>query len=303
MRAGLAFVAILLIVAPLVIAQHGEEEQVPVKPEVTKFYIGQNLMGDLMMFEGKLRFDARAPMGMLGGFVKGMTGEAEIWLDSILVVETIPEDAPAPEEAQEAMAEPQDVPVDSVLEEEQEEALSEALPGAEEDEGERAEMEAVDTVPVVEAPAGYRMPKLTLNIPLSTLTTGSQTHDSILHSEAYLDLENYPQATFRLTNVESPSDYKLRDNTEISLTGAGELTLHGQTARIGNIRMFMTYISSKPLTEQNLDISGDILHINAELTFRLSEFGIVIPTEDLITVNDEIHVILDLIGTTQAGSM
>ena len=300
MRACLAILAILLLISPLLIAQ--EEEQVPAEPEVTKFYFGQNLEGDMLMVQGMVRFDTRAPMGMLGGFISGVTGEVEVWLDSIMLVEQVEEEEPEPveTESEQVEEEPQETPVDSILDETQEETLAETLPGAED---EVEEPEAVDTTPVIEPPTGYQMPSMNLEIPLSTLYTGNAQRDSILMSESYLDIANYPTATFKLTRIESPSSYQLEDNTEISLVGSGQLTLHGQTVAVGNIRIFMTYIAAKPLTEKNLELTGDVLHINAELNIKLSAFGIVIPTEDLLTLDDEVLLIFDAYATTEQVSM
>lgn len=293
MKATIALLAILLMISTLLVAQ--EELEMRVEPEVTVFTFGQNLEGDLMMVQGMVRIDSRAPMGMLGGFISGMTGQAEIWLDSILLVESTAEksseEADLAQEEEELTEE-----VDSMAEATGDESLSS-------DEPDSADTEDIEIEEVIEPPAGYTMPRMTMHFPLSTLTTGNAYRDSVIMSETYLDITNYPTATFKLTRIESPSSFELEDNIEISATGSGEITLHGQTKSIGNIRIYMTYISEKPLTEQNLELTGNVLHVNAELNIKLSDFGIVIPTEDLLTLNDEVLIIFDGYGVSQPTSM
>jgi len=147
-------------------------------------------------------------------------------------------------------------------------------------------------------PSGYKMPSAKFEIPLNNLTTGNAQRDLLLKSEPYLNTAMNPTATITLTGIQDANMYHLADNQEISLTASGEVTMRGISKRYGNIKIFLNYIKEQPLTQSRLKMPGDILHINAELTIRLSDFGIAVQQDNLLTIDDAVKVTFDGFGTT-----
>ena len=65
--------------------------------------------------------------------------------------------------------------------------------------------------------------EVTVDVDLSSVNTGNGQRDGHLKSADFFDVENYPKATFRLTNFTRSGD---------DITATGELTLHGVTAPV-----------------------------------------------------------------------
>ncbi len=309
-----AFLAILilgLMLTSLLIAQEGEGEEAEM-PETTTFYFGGHLESDLLMVESVARFETRAPLGTVIGLAKGTTGEVTLWLDSLmLVAQDVPE-----EENQVDLIETEAADVGDVAGEageglETEAGLEEIDPdtlpietGEEEAEAEAEEDVQVESAikdePAIQkpVPAGYSRPLASFEIPLGDLMTGSTIRDDMLTAEDMLNVANYPNATFQLTSIQDPSSYQLEDNLEISLIASGDLTIKDSTKRINNIQVYMTYIEAENVTEQNTGIPGDILHISASFNFKLSDFGIPIAMENLLTMDDQVSVTFEGFGST-----
>ena len=89
------------------------------------------------------------------------------------------------------------------------------------------------------------------------------------------------------------------DKIEVVLNATGRLTLHGVTHPVSNIKVFLTYITEGPVTRKNRKLEGDLLHLTAEMSFKLSDFDISIPTENLLTLDDNVNIIIDAFGTTR----
>lgn len=281
MKKAVLLAALLLLISSMLYAQKGVSSEEPAEPKITVFYFGQNIEGDVLQLQSVVRFDSRAPLGIVVGNLSGFTGEAQIWLDSLVLVDVEEEE---PEAA--IPVEGAEMEGDSITAE-----PDTALAGAEED---------VDTmaVAVVEPPAGYQKPIATFEIPITSFSTGNVVRDEIFKAEDYLNVTEFPTAVFELVAVSDLSSFKLADNQEIGLIATGDLTFHGVTKRISNIRMFLNYIEEKPVTVKNRKLTGNLLHFTAEFSIKLSDFGIVIQTENLLTLNDKITILIDAFGTT-----
>ena len=275
MKKAVILAVLLLLISSVLYAQHGASSEEPAEPKITVFYFGQNIAGDVFQVQSVARFDSRAPLGIVVGNLTGLTGEAKIWLDSLVLVK-------AEEE------EPVAVPV------EEPDMASDSLTIGTTPE------EAADTVVavVVEPPAGYQKPIATFEIPITSLSTGNAARDEMFKAEEYLNVNEFSTALFELVAVSDLSSFRLLDNQEIGLIATGDLTLHGVTKRISNIRMFMNYITEKPVTRQNANLTGDLLHFTAELSIKLSDYGIVIQPENLLTLDDKVTILIDAFGTT-----
>ena len=294
-----AFLLALFLVigtVALLLAQEGDMPEEQVIPETTTFYFGQGLENDVLMVQSLAIFDNRAPLGSVVGLVRGMSGELTIWLDSIKLIET---EEVVPEE--EEPAEEPDTMVEAEADTAAEMAAEEAAP-AEEDTAEQADTVRLAPAPTVVPPSGYTQPVMVMEIPLDRLTTGNPQLDEMLKSGDYLNVSEYPTATFVLTNITDPSEYRLQDMREISLIGSGELTMNGLSKRYANIRVFMTYIEEKPITAENTGLTGDLIHINAEFAISLSDFAISIEPENLLTIDDKVNIMFDGFGSTNRMS-
>jgi len=286
-RTFLAAILLVLMVSTMLLGQHGDVVEEVVNPETTVFYFGQNIENDILMIESVARFDSRAPLGTVVGMVQGLTGEATVWLDSIML------------EQVEAVEPEPDVLGDVEAEEETAEDTAGVIGGD--------SAADVDTTPVaepvvvVEPPTGYQKPLASFKIPVSTLSTGIAARDEMLRSEEYLDVANYPVASFTLTGIADPSSFQLKDGDEISMTASGELTLHGISKHYSNIKVYMTYIEEKPITGKNTGLTGDILHFTAEMSINLSDFAISIQPENLLTIDNKIKIMLDAFGATSTN--
>jgi len=289
MKRLLLAILIFLMAGSLLLAQRGESsEEEAVEPETTVFYFGQNLEGDVLMVESIARFDTRAPLGTVVGMINGITGEVEIWLDSVMLMEDLQE----AQEVETEMEAGEETPAEEAPEAE---AMAEE---AAEEPAESEEEPLEEAEPEVIPPSGYMHPTANFEIPLRNLKTTSPVRDELLKSEAYLDVANYPTAIFTLVNTSDPSAFHLRNGQEISLTAVCDLTLHGVTKRYGNIEVYITYIEEKPITRQNTQMTGNLLHMMAELDIKLSDFEIFIPDEDLLTLDDKVKITVDLFGST-----
>lgn len=285
MRKNLLLAVLIFLMAnSLVLAQSGAEGDEPVMSETAVFFFGQNLEGDVLMVESIARFDTRAPLGTVVGMINGIEGRAEVWLDSIMLVQ--------PEE------EAEEVEISEPLEETGEEAEAAVETEAVEEVAEAAEEAVEEAESIIIPPAGYSRPSASFEIPLANLKTSSPVRDEFLKSEDFLNVDSFPTVIFTLEGASEPSGFQLKNNEEISITAVGELTLHGQTQRLGNIKVFMTYLEEKPVTKANTGLTGNLLHVSAEFSIKLSDFGIIIPAENLLTLDDQVKVTIDLFGTT-----
>jgi len=221
MKKAVILAVLLLLISSVLYAQQGNSSEEPAEPKITVFYFGQNIEGDVFQVQSVARFDSRAPLGTVVGTLTRLTGEVQIWLDSLVLVDTEDE-------------EPVAVPVEEAAE------VSDSMMA----ESDTAMGEAADTISVaiVEPPAGYQKPLATFEIPITSLSTGNATRDEMFKAEEYLNVTEFPMAVFELVAVSDLSSFKLADNQEIGLIATGDLTLHGVTKRISNIRMFMNYI-------------------------------------------------------------
>ncbi len=292
-KAFLLALFLMIATGALLLAQEGEMPEEQVIPETTTFYFGQGLENDVLMVKSLAIFDSRAPLGSVVGLVRGMTGEMTIWLDSIKLVEVA---APEPVEEEAEADTMQAEEADTMAAAEGEEMAAEEP--VEEEPEEDADTVRMEAAPIVVPPSGYTQPVMVMEIPLENLTTGSSHLDSLLKSEEYLNVAEYPTATFVLTNVSDPSEFKLEDMREVSLIATGELTMNGLSKSYANIRTFVTYIEEKPITENNTGMTGDLIHITAEFTISLSDFAVAIEPDNLLTMDDKVTLMFDGFGST-----
>jgi polyisoprenoid-binding protein YceI len=139
-------------------------------------------------------------------------------------------------------------------------------------------------------------PSLELTVDLSQLTTGYQDRNAAVFSRTFLDFGAASSATFRLLGFEKSKNWVLNNEQRVEVTGTGELTMGGKTKAVA-IDLFLTYLEANEITRGRLP--GDLLHLAGSMNFHLSDFGIRIPAEGLLKVNDLIRLHFDIFASTQ----
>jgi Uncharacterized conserved protein len=120
--------------------------------------------------------------------------------------------------------------------------------------------------------------KVEVTVDLASLDTGVALRNKEMR-EIYLETGKFPVATFRSTAVAGPESIQPNQPAEIGVTG--DFTLHGvtRTMRIP-IRVVL--------------IPDGRVHATAHFNIKLGEFGIRVPHNVLVTVDDQVPVTLDL---------
>jgi polyisoprenoid-binding protein YceI len=139
-------------------------------------------------------------------------------------------------------------------------------------------------------------PRLEMTVDLSKLTTGFADRNSTVFSRTFLDFGAATNLSFRLTGFEKSRSSVLINEQRIEVTGTGELTLGGKTVNIA-MDLFLTRLEQNGITRGRLP--GDLLHMVGTFNFRLSDFGIRIPQEALLKLNDLIKIQFDAFATNQ----
>lgn len=120
--------------------------------------------------------------------------------------------------------------------------------------------------------------KVEVTVDLASLDTGVALRNKEMR-EIYLETGKFPVATFRSTAVAGPESIQPNQPAEIGVTG--DFTLHGvtRTMRIP-IRVVL--------------IPDGRVHATTHFNIKLGEFGIRVPHNVLVTVDDQVPVTLDL---------
>jgi len=139
-------------------------------------------------------------------------------------------------------------------------------------------------------------PRLEMTVDLGKLTTGFADRNNTVFSRTFLDFGAATNLSFRLTSFERSRNWVLNNEQRIEVTGVGELTLGGKTANVA-MDLFLTRLEQNEITKGRLP--GDLLHMVGTFNFRLSDFGIRIPPEALLKLNDLVKIHFDAFATNQ----
>lgn len=131
---------------------------------------------------------------------------------------------------------------------------------------------------IVADPAKPSAASVELTVDMSSLDTGVALRNREMR-ELYLETSKFPTATFKSVSVAAPESIGNNQPTEIKVTG--DFTLHGVTRRITiPVRVVL--------------IPDGRIHATSMFSVKLPEFGIHVPKNILVTVNDEVPVRLDV---------
>jgi polyisoprenoid-binding protein YceI len=131
---------------------------------------------------------------------------------------------------------------------------------------------------IVADPANPSAASVQLAIDIDSLDTGNSLRNKEMR-ERYLETGKFGTATFKSISVTGPASIAPNQPADINVTG--DLTLHGVTKRM-TIPVHVVLIPE-----------GRI-HATSGFKIHMPDFGIVVPHNILVTVNDDVPVRLDV---------
>jgi polyisoprenoid-binding protein YceI len=117
-----------------------------------------------------------------------------------------------------------------------------------------------------------------ISIDLASLDTGVALRNQHMR-EKYLQTAKFPAVTFKSVSVSAPASIAPSQPADINITG--DFTLHGVTKR-------MTLPVKVTL------LADGRIHALSRFSVRLPDFGIVVPHNVFVTVDDSVKIRLDL---------
>ena len=131
---------------------------------------------------------------------------------------------------------------------------------------------------IVADPANPSAATVEVTVDMASLDTGNRLRNREM-KELYLDTKDHPKAKFKSVSVAAPDAIAPNQPVEIKVTG--DFTLHGVTRRITiPVRVVL--------------IPDGRIHATSMFSVKMPEFGINVPKNILVTVNDEVPVRLDV---------
>lgn len=134
---------------------------------------------------------------------------------------------------------------------------------------------------IVADPAKPAAASVVLTIDMSSLDTGVALRNKEMR-ETYLQTPRFPTATFKSVSVAGPAAIAAGQPADVNVTG--DFTLHGVTKR-------MTFPVHVTL------LADGRLHAIANFKVKMPDFGISVPHNILVTVEDMVPVRLDVWAT------
>jgi polyisoprenoid-binding protein YceI len=131
---------------------------------------------------------------------------------------------------------------------------------------------------IVADPASPAAASVQININVDSLDTGVGLRNKEMR-ERYLETNKFGTASFKSVSVAGPASITANQPADIKVTG--DLMLHGVTKRMTiPVRIVL--------------IPDGRIHATTDFKIHLPDFGISVPHNVLVTVNDEVPVHLDV---------
>ena len=135
---------------------------------------------------------------------------------------------------------------------------------------------------IVADPANPSAASVQLVINVDSLDTGVALRNKEMRGR-YLQTDKFGTATFKSVSVSGPASIAPNQPADINITG--DLTLHGITKRLTiPVRVVL--------------IPDGRIHTTSSFKIHMPDFGITVPHNILVTVNDEVPVRLDVWAAT-----
>jgi polyisoprenoid-binding protein YceI len=120
--------------------------------------------------------------------------------------------------------------------------------------------------------------RVDVSIDLASLDTGISLRNSEMRNR-YLETSRFPTANFKSVSIEGPE--AIAANQPVDLKISGDFTLHGVTKRM-------------TLPVRVVLLPDNRVHATSSFNVHMPEFGIQVPKNILVTVDDMIPVRLDV---------
>ena len=131
---------------------------------------------------------------------------------------------------------------------------------------------------IVADPANPSASSVLVNINVDALDTGVGMRNNEMRAR-YLETKKFGTATFKSVSVAGPASIAPNQPADINVTG--DMTLHGVTKRMTiPVRVVL--------------IPDGRIHATTNFKIHMPDFGISVPHNVLVTVNDEVPVRLDV---------
>jgi len=131
---------------------------------------------------------------------------------------------------------------------------------------------------IVADPANPSASSVQITINIDSLDTGNGMRNKEMRGR-YLETNKFGTATFKSVSVTGPAAVAPNQPADISVTG--DMTLHGVTKRMTiSVRVVL--------------IPDGRVHATSNFKIHMPDFGISVPHNILVTVNDEVPVRLDV---------
>lgn len=133
---------------------------------------------------------------------------------------------------------------------------------------------------IVADPTNLPAASVQVAINIDTLDTGNSLRNREMR-ERYLETNKHGTATFKSVSVSGPASIAANQPADINVTG--DLTLHGVTKRMTiPVRVVL--------------LPDGRIHATTSFKVHMPDFGISVPHNILVTVNDEVPVRLDVLA-------
>lgn len=140
-------------------------------------------------------------------------------------------------------------------------------------------------------------PQAKFELDVDKLSTGQPVRDEHMRGEGWLESTRYPRITFELASVKSPTvPLALEPGRALPIDVIGKLTIRDRTVEVP-AAIKVTLLPADETTVQRLP--GDILKLEAEFDFYLSDFGVTIPAPAALKVNNRQHVTARILASTE----
>jgi len=131
---------------------------------------------------------------------------------------------------------------------------------------------------IVADPAKPAASSVTISIDMASLDTGNSLRNKEMR-DLYLQTGKFPTATFKSVSVSGPASIAVGQPAEVNVTG--DFTLHGVTKRI----TFPVHVAL---------LADGRIHATTNFKVKMPDFGINVPHNILVTVEDMVPVRLDV---------
>ena len=143
-------------------------------------------------------------------------------------------------------------------------------------------------------PANLAASRGRIQVPISSIRTGSDLRDEHLRSANWLDAASNPNAVFEITGVEGATALVAGQVTRVTLVGS--FSVHGVTRPLRAQAQVRWMPASPELAAQG--ITNDLIHAQASFTVNLPDHNVNVNPLVRLKISDQIRVNVTLRATS-----